>query len=50
MKSDFILLEVSASSRLISTIKEFVNAERKAISESAVKTGTADSLQTQHPA
>jgi hypothetical protein len=28
MKSDFILFEVSASRRLISTIKEFVNAER----------------------
>jgi hypothetical protein len=27
MKSDFILFEVSASRRLISTIKEFVNAE-----------------------
>lgn len=28
MKSDFILLEVMASSRLISTITEFVNADR----------------------
>jgi hypothetical protein len=50
MKSDFILLDVSASRRLISTIKEFVNAERYAISESTVKTGTADSLQRKQPA
>jgi hypothetical protein len=50
MKSDFILLDVSASRRLISTIKEFVNAERYEISESTVKTGTADSLHTKQPA
>jgi hypothetical protein len=50
MKSDFILFEVSASRRLISTIKEFVKAERYASSESTVKTGTGDSLQTKQPA
>lgn len=50
MKSDFTKLEVMASSRLISTITEFVNAERYATSESNVKTGTEDRLQTKHPA
>lgn len=50
MKSDFILLEVMASNRLISTITELVNDERYATSESTVKTGTADRLQTKHPA
>ena len=50
MKSDFILFDVSASRRLISTIKEFVKAERYASSDSTVKTGTANSVQTKHPA
>jgi len=42
MKSDLTLFAVIASSRLISTIIELVNAERYATSESTVKTGTAD--------
>lgn len=38
-----------ASSRLTSAITEFVNEERKAISESTVNTGTGDWLHTQQP-
>jgi hypothetical protein len=44
-----ILLDVIASRRLISTITELVKADKYAISESTVKTGTADWLQTKHP-
>lgn len=42
MKSDFILLAVTASNREISTVIELVKAERYEISLSTVKTGTAD--------
>jgi hypothetical protein len=42
MKSDLTLLAVIASNLLISTIIEFVNAERYATSDSTVKTGTVD--------
>lgn len=49
MKSDFILLADIASSLLISTMTEFVNADRYEISDSTVKTGTADCDHTKQP-
>jgi len=49
IKSDFILLEMIASSLDSSTITELVNAERYAISLSTVQTGTADLDQTKQP-
>jgi len=49
MKSDFILFEMMASSRLISTITELPKVERYMSSVSVENTGTAEWVQTKHP-